>query len=125
MSKPTLGVVVDQLWQTRESLRALSQQEKDLKARYDELKSQIISMLNELGTDQARTNKATVTVTEQEVMGVDDWDAFYGYVHDNQAYHLLQRRPASRAIIEESEAEGPVPGTKPFTKIDIGLRTNT
>lgn len=125
MTEPNLGLLVDTLWQTREDLRVLSQQEKELKEKVDQLKQQIMTKLNELGTDQTRTAKATATVSTKDFATVSDWDAFYAYIHDNQAFHLLQKRPVSRAVIEELDAEGPIPGVDIIQQTDLGLRTNT
>lgn len=126
---PSIGDLINSLHETREELRELAKQEKTLKATYQDLENQLLEKLDEQGTSASRSDKASVSITEQEVAQLEDFDAFIDYVATNQAWHLLQRRLASRATLEELEQlydEDPnaeLPGVRRLTQRKLGLRT--
>jgi hypothetical protein len=69
-------------------------------------------------------HEATVSVSINTVASVKDWDKFYKYIRKNDAFHLLERRPASKAWREEVEIRRGkvVPGTEGFEKRTLNLR---
>ena len=116
--------LVKELWDIREAKRELSQTEKDLNQRYDLAKRSLLELLNNQGLSSVKTTVARVTITESEVVSVTDWDSFYDYVRENNAFHLLQKRPASSACKEQKNISGePVPGTQFTTLKDLSLST--
>lgn len=94
-----------------------------LKERIDELDYQIMGAMEDVGIDQARAGDTTVFIQHTFVPQIEDWNAFYEHVHQNRAFHLLERRPAVRAWREEYEGGNTIPGTEPFEKISLGKRT--
>lgn len=114
--------LIKELWDIREAKRELSQTEKDLNQRYDLAKRSLLELLNNQGLSSVKTTIARATVIEKEVVSVTDWDAFYTFVRENNAFHLLQKRPASNACKEQKTISGEaVPGTLFTTLTDISL----
>lgn len=124
-STPALGDMIDNLHNIRERIRVLNKQVDDLTAQRDVLTLKIIEMLDAMGTDQSRTDKATASITETVVANVDDWDAVNRYISRNKAFYLYERRISSAAYREllESRKGKPIPGITPFTKRTLSLRT--
>ena len=52
---------------------------------------------------------------------VEDWDAFYRYIKENDAFYLLQRRPSATAFREAFQLEGDtgIPGVTAATVIKL------
>lgn len=96
---------------------------KGIKEMINEQDQKILDAFEELGIDQARTGNTTVFKNEADVPNVEDWDAFYKYILDHKAMHLLERRPAVLAWREMYETGETIPGTVPFEKISLGKRT--
>src|SRR5690606_5322899 len=116
--------LITELWTLRESKRELSQQEKALNERYNTLKQELIHQLDEQGVSGAKAARARVVITESQVVQTQDWDAFCAYIRENNAFHLLQKKPSATACKELSSIEGtPPPGISFLTLRDISLTT--
>ena len=119
-----IETLISELWALRESKRELSQQEKLLNERYNTLKQELIQQLDEQGVNGAKTSRARVIITESQVVQTQDWDAFCAYVRENDAFHLIQKKPSVTACKELSAIEGmPPPGISLRTLRDISLTT--
>jgi len=119
-----IETLITELWTLRESKRELSQQEKALNERYNTLKQELIHQLDEQGVSGAKAARARVVITESQVVQTQDWDAFCAYIRENNAFHLLQKKPSATACKELSSIEGtPPPGISFLTLRDISLTT--
>ena len=58
------------------------------------------------------TSTGTIYLSPQVVPKVVDWNAFYGYIERNQAFHMLERRPSRGAFRELHAAHKLVPGVE-------------
>ena len=120
----TLGQLIDDLKIRRDQIRDLQKTLDAAKDEYEHLERDIMSRLNEQGLTNSRSNLAIATITEQTVANVNDWEAFMDYVFANDARHLLQRRIASRAALEEIEDNGEaIPGLTLTKLTKLGLRS--
>lgn len=119
----TLGGRIDQLHALREQKRTLEKQVQLLEETARELESQLIDEMDKQGVAKSTGKKATVSITESVKPSVDDWDAFYAYIHKNKYYHLLERRPSVTGCRELLELKGKVPGVVPFTQRKLNIRT--
>ena len=120
----TLGQLIDDLKIRRDQIRDLQKTLDAAKEEYEHLERDIMAKLNEQGLTNSRSNLAIATITEQTVANVNDWDAFMDYVFTNDARHLLQRRIASRAALEEMEDNGDaIPGLAVTKLTKLGLRS--
>jgi len=121
----TLGAMIDTMYELRNQKQALESEAKKLKEQMDLLEAQIIIRQDIDETTMSRGKTASAILTEQEIPKVEDWDAFYQYIQENEAFHLLQRRVSTAAARETLEAGETIAGVGTFTKRAISLRKIT
>lgn len=119
----TIGVKIDRLHALREQKRALEEQIKQLSEQMDELENQLIAQMDKEGVTKASGRAATVSITTSVKPSVEDWDAFYAYIHRHKYYHLLERRPSVTGCRELLETKGKIPGVIPFTQRKLNIRS--
>ena len=119
-----LGSAIDNLFDLRQQKAKLDKKVTDLKKIIEEAELNVQGLLRENNVTLSRGEFATASITETIVPVVDDWDAFYDHILQTEGFHLLERRPASRAYRELLEAGEDVPGLRPFTKHNLSLRKN-
>jgi predicted metal-binding protein len=119
----TIGAKIDQLHALREQKRALEEQVKQLSGQMSELENQLIDQMDSEGVTKSTGNAATVSITTSVKPSVDDWDAFYKYIHRYKYYHLLERRPSVTGCRELLETKGKIPGVVPFTQRKLNIRS--
>jgi hypothetical protein len=121
----TIGSVIDDMWALREKKRAAEAVVKKIE---DEILAQeeiVFKRLDEEGLKKADGTKASISIGEATVASVTDWDALWAYAAKHKYFHLFQKRvsdPAWRELMEKSKGKG-VPGTEPFTKRKLNLRS--
>jgi len=125
MTELTLAAQADLLAADRAIIRELDDQLKTLKRSFREKEEKILERMAEEGALKVTGHEATISVSVNTVASVKDWDKFYRYIKKENAFHLLERRPASKAWREEVEIRHgrPVPGTEGFEKRTLNLRT--
>jgi len=119
----TIGAKIDQLHDLREQKRALEEQIKQLSGQMDVLENDLIDQMDTEGVSKSTGNAATVSITASVKPSVDDWDAFYKYIHRHKYYHLLERRPSVTGCRELLETKGKIPGVVPFTQRKLNIRS--
>lgn len=119
-----LGDLIDQLKISRDNVRAIKKSLDEAQDNYKALEQKVLNELTKQGVTNSRSKLAIATVTQQTVASVEDWEAFMDYVIREDARHLLQRRIASRAALEEMEENGqPLPGVTTTSLTALGLRS--
>ena len=96
----TLAKCADMLYSTRQARLELDKKVEELKRREAMLLEHLIDSLPVSDATGVAGRIARATVVTKEEPQVENWDDFYGYVHKNKAYHLLQRRISGPAIKE-------------------------
>lgn len=119
----TIGAKIDQLHNLREQKRQLEEQVKQLQAQMAELENDLIEDMDKQGVSKSTGALATVSISSNVRPSVDDWDAFYAYIHRYKYYHLLERRPSVSGCNELLETKGKIPGIVPFTQRKLNLRS--
>lgn len=119
----SLGECINELHHIRERKREVNQELSELEHLYKALEQEILNLMDAQGTELARSSRACASISTQLVPTVTDWDAFYGYIRDTDQLHLLQRRVTTTAWRELVDSGETVPGTEPFTKRGINLRS--
>ena len=120
---PTLGKMVDKMFEIREKKRVLEASIKELDGTIADIESQLMETMAAQGVDKMTGKLASVSITTSTVAQVEDWDAFLAYVYKMKFGHLLQRRvsdPAYRELLEQGKK---VPGVQPFSKARLNLHT--
>ena len=107
----------------RDEKDELNQGLKDLNKALKEIDSDIRHYLENNGLDKLSAAGSTAVLTKKKVASVGDWDAFFSYVADHQAWHLLQRRVSNNAAVESIETLGDeIPSVTVEEFSDLGFR---
>lgn len=112
-----LTALIQQLAAAKDELKAANQTAKELKKEHDAVEGELIAYLKEAELDKASAGGFTASRGSEVVASVTDWESFYQYVRDHDAFYLLQKRVASAAYRELLQVEGvSPPGTEPMEK---------
>lgn len=118
----SLHALIDQFAATHAAIDDLNQSLKRHKAIEAALEGALIQALDAQGVRQTSTQHHTASITETVVASVKDWDAFYRFIHQHEAFHLLERRPANAAYRELLQHGQTIPGVISFTKRGLSFR---
>ena len=109
----TLGSRIDALHKMKVHQKTLKKELTDLKSQIREIEDLIMEDLDKQDITKSSGSSATVSISHATKPSVDDWDAFYAYIHRKKYYHLLDRRPSTLGCRELFETKGKIPGVKP------------
>jgi len=118
----TTGNIVKRMIELRDERRTIASRDKELIAEWKSLESELLLRLDEQGMESAKTAAGTASISEIILPNVVDWDAFYAYMKEEDALHLLQRRPSAAAFRELNDSGTTIPGVDAYTQRTIGLR---
>lgn len=121
----SFGAMIDEMYEIRTQKQVLESEAKKFGEQMKLLEASIITRLDQDETTMSRGKTASAILTETVVPKVDDWDGFYQYIQENEAFHLLQRRVSTAAARETLEAGENISGISTFTKRAISLRKIT
>ena len=122
MKAKKVGALATRLLQAKERKKELNTQLKDLNEIIRELELDLLHAMHDENLVSAKTPLGAVYVGRQTVPIVQNWDEFYAYIRENNAFHLLERRPARKAYCEELESGNFVPGVDPHSFDEIRTR---
>ena len=126
-----MSLTVDQVIETYMKLRKKKEaiegetksQVKGIKENMTKLEAWIKEKADAEGVTSFKTNHGTAFLTTNDYARVADWDAVLGFVQDNEAYDLLERRVSKAAVRGYIDINKAVPaGITYGTKIDINVR---
>ena len=106
----TIGAKIDQL-ALREQKRALEEQIRQLSGQMDVLENDLIDQMDKEGVSEIDRQCRDGFHHHLREALVDNWDAFYAYIHRYKYYHLLERRPSVTGCRELLETKGKIPGS--------------
>lgn len=118
------------------NINELIEQRVTIKTHIDELNAQIkeyqeqlrgnetilLKELDAQGLSRTANDKASVSINEDTVPDVSDWDEFYDHILVTKDFGLLQRRPSSTAYKEILKLGESVPGLQPRTVRKLNMR---
>lgn len=111
------------LFEIRTEKEGLEAQIKALNERATALETDLLAQMEEQGATRIGVNGLGLAIkTTAEVPVVEDWDQLYAYIHENDAFHLLQRRVSSTAYRELIASGEALPGVRSFEKVSLNLR---
>lgn len=119
----TVGAKIDTLHALREEKRLLEEQVKAKAQEIDLAENELIEQMDQQNITKSTGSKATVSISTSVKPSVEDWDAFYAYIHKNKYYHLLERRPSVTGCRELFDTKGKIPGVVPFTQRKLNIRS--
>lgn len=118
----TTADLIARLVDIREEKRKIKAREKELNDEWRTLELEALIRLDDQGMDKASTKRGTISIGENVLPQVVDWDAFGEHIIQTDSLFLLQRRPAAAAYRELLESGETVPGVEPYTQRSINLR---
>lgn len=119
----TVGAKIDALHALREEKRQLEELLKAKAQEIDLTENDLIEQMDQQNITKSTGSKATVSISTSVKPSVEDWDAFYAYIHKNKYYHLLERRPSVTGCRELFDHKGAIPGVVPFTQRKLNIRS--
>lgn len=121
MSK-TVSELSDEIWGIKVQEKALKEQLDDLEKRRKDIEQKLIEAAEKQGLKGGTGATSKFSVEETTLPQVADWDAFCKFLKKKGWFHLLQRRPASKACQELWEQGQVIPGIDKFTKIEAKVK---
>ena len=118
-----INELIEQRATVKDKSAVLTAQLKELNKTKDELDYQLLNSLDAQGLSRTANDKASVSINQDTVPEVTDWDAFYAYVLEQKDFSLLQRRVSSTAYKELLKLEESVPGLQPREIRRINFRS--
>jgi hypothetical protein len=117
----SLAECADLLYTTKEK-RLKVQKEADALGDLEKaLKEHLINNLPMSKATGVAGKIARVTILPKQRPQVQDWDKFYAYIKKNNAFELLQRRTADKAIEERWENKKQIPGVEAFAYKSVSI----
>lgn len=112
----------------------LRDRKKQLEAQVKEQVSEITSKMDKLeawvkeqadiqGVTSFKTKHGTAFLTTTDYANVADWDAVLGFIRENEAFDMLEKRISKNAVrgyIEQHKAVPP--GVNYGTKLEVNIR---
>ena len=103
--------------------KAFEAEAAEIDKQMEKVGSHLLSKLNAEGVDSMKT--ASATFYKEKVMkpSCGDWDAFYGWIKENDAFEFLERRVTKTAVQGYMEEHGVLPpGVNTLDVFEIRVR---
>ena len=114
--------VVTELFEVREAIAKIEAAElKELKKRKKELEDTLLGGL-EVGEKVSFAGVGTVSCAEEIVPNVEDWEAVYDYIRNNNAFYLLARKLNAAPYRESLNIGDEIEGVTPVTIRKLNVR---
>ena len=102
-------------------LSNLSKQVNELKKRKTLLEEDLIEQMSNINMTKVAGGGLKAAISETVVPAVDDWEAVFNYIKENEAFYLLQKRISVTAYRELLITGESVPGAAPFTQVKVNV----
>ena len=110
MDTKELGELADQLEAVRAERIDADKKAASLKSRETELKYTLINEMEANDLSSVGGKSCVINRQVKERVIATDWDAFYSYVKENDAFDMLHRRITESAVLLRREDGVEVPG---------------
>lgn len=123
----TIDQVISKYMQLRDEKQAIVAEAKAatdaLDTKMTKLEQYIKVRAQQDGVTSFKTSHGTAFLTTVDFANVADWDAVLGFIKDNDAYDMLQRRVSKDAVRGYIDANKEVPpGINYGTKLEVNVR---
>ena len=119
----TLGDQIAHHEELRNEKRRLNERLKELDGDLRDSESQVLDALDTAGLEHAKIDGVSVSISEQTMPNVNDWDALYEFIKEHDAFYMLQRRVSTGPYREMLQMEQPVPGVEPYVQRKVNMRS--
>ncbi len=119
--KLNIDNLIRQKLEHREEMEIINKQLKKIKEKDRLLDAILIEKMDAQGLTRTANDMSSVTVKEDSVPEVVDWDVFYEHIQETGEFSLLHRRVSSAAWNESVKIKD-VPGVKATQLRKVNLR---
>jgi plasmid maintenance system killer protein len=119
----SINQLIEQRAQIKRESDQLNVQLKDLKAAQDEIDLALLKKMDAEGLSRTANGSFSVSINEDTVPEVLDWDSVYEHVVTTRDFSLIQRRISSTAYKELLKLGEGVPGLSPRIIRKINFRS--
>ena len=123
MTEANINELIEKRAEIKRETELLNVRLKDLKAAQDEIDLALIKKMDAEGLSRTANGDYSVSINEDTVPDVDDWDALYNHIISTRDFSLIQRRVSSTAYKELLKLGEGVPGLSPRTISKINFRS--
>jgi hypothetical protein len=104
--------------------RQFEEEDGKIRLQMDKLESAMLKHLQETNTDSIRTDAGMFYRQEELTPTGSDWDVFYGWVKENDAFEALERRIKKTFVKEymETHSGGIPPGVSVYREYVVRVR---
>jgi len=117
-----LNDLLSEVTKVRTEIKSVQAEEKLLKTQQRELESQISIRMQEQGLDKISNDVCTISLKNEIVPTVEDWDALHQHIIDTNQFELLQKRMSATAYRELITSGMDVPGVKSTELTRVNFR---
>jgi hypothetical protein len=124
MSDITADKLVKAYIKIRDKRAELSKQDSELEEQQQMIADKLLEICKETGTDGLKTSFGTVTRRISKNYWTSDWDSFYRFIKEHDAFHLLQQRISNvntQTFLEENPELHP-PGLQADASYTVVVR---
>tara|TARA_B100000927_G_scaffold191399_1_gene154392 strand:- start:4731 stop:5099 length:369 start_codon:yes stop_codon:yes gene_type:complete len=107
----------------RDGIKELQAQEKELNTSKRELEAQISIRMQEQGLDRISNGGQTISLKNEIVPTVEDWDLLQMHVAETKQFELMHKRVSATAYREAIAAGIEIPGVKSTELTRINYRS--
>lgn len=123
MTDANINELIEKRAEIKRETELLNTRLKDLKTAQDEIDLALLKKMDAEGLSRTANGEYSVSINEDTVPEVVDWDALYGHVMETRDFSLIQRRVSSTAYKELLKLGEGVPGLSPRTIRKINFRS--
>jgi hypothetical protein len=108
-----INQLIEKRAENKYEMDQLNAQLKELRETQNHLDVLLLKKMDAEGLSRTANTQASVSINEDTVPDVTDWEELYQYVTDTQDFSLIQRRVSSTAYKELLKLGEAVPGLQP------------
>ena len=123
MTEVNINDLIEKRAEIKRETDQLNVRLKDLKSAQDEIDLALLKKMDAEGLSRTANGDYSVSINEDTVPDVDDWDALYNHIISTRDFSLIQRRVSSTAYKELLKLGEGVPGLSPRTIRKINFRS--
>jgi hypothetical protein len=123
VSVVSINDLIEKRAEVKRETESLNARLKELEAARDEIDLALLKKMDAEGLSRTANGSFSVSINEDTVPDVLDWDSVYAHVMSTRDFSLIQRRISSTAYKELLKLGEGVPGLQPRTIRKINFRS--
>jgi hypothetical protein len=123
VSVVSINDLIEKRAEVKRETESLNARLKELEAERDEIDLALLKKMDAEGLSRTANGSFSVSINEDTVPDVLDWDSVYAHVMSTRDFSLIQRRISSTAYKELLKLGEGVPGLQPRTIRKINFRS--